>query len=34
LRHPTAKMKAGGMPAPDVTPEEMKQLVAYVASLK
>ena len=34
LRHPTAKMKAGGMPTPEFPPDEMKALVAYVASLK
>ncbi len=34
LRHPTAKMKAGGMPTPQLSPDEMKALVAYVASLK
>ncbi|MGB8801544.1 MAG: cytochrome b N-terminal domain-containing protein [Candidatus Acidiferrales bacterium] len=34
LRHPTAKMKAGGMPTPELPPDEMKALVAYVASLK
>jgi ubiquinol-cytochrome c reductase cytochrome b subunit len=34
LRHPTAKMKAGGMPTPELSPDEMKALVAYVASLK
>jgi ubiquinol-cytochrome c reductase cytochrome b subunit len=34
LRHPTAKMKAGGMPTPELSPDEMKALVAYVVSLK
>jgi ubiquinol-cytochrome c reductase cytochrome b subunit len=34
LLHPTAKMKAGGMPTPELSPDEMKALVAYVASLK
>src|SRR5580693_6624261 len=34
LRHPTAKMKAGGMPTPELSPDEMNALVAYVASLK
>jgi len=27
-------MKAGGMPTPELSPDEMKALVAYVASLK
>jgi len=34
LRHPTAKMKAGGMPTPDLSPDDMKALVAYITSLK
>ena len=34
LHNPTAKMKAGGMPTPDLPPDDMKALVAYVASLK
>jgi ubiquinol-cytochrome c reductase cytochrome b subunit len=34
LRHPTTKMKAGGMPTPDLSPDDMKALVTYVASLK
>ncbi|MGC2738703.1 MAG: cytochrome b N-terminal domain-containing protein [Candidatus Acidiferrales bacterium] len=34
LQHPTAKMKAGGMPTPDLPPDDMKALVAYVSSLK
>ena len=34
LRHPTSKMKAGGMPTPDLSPDDMKALVAYIASLK
>jgi ubiquinol-cytochrome c reductase cytochrome b subunit len=34
LRHPTTKMKAGGMPTPDLSPDDMKALVAYVTSLK
>jgi mono/diheme cytochrome c family protein len=34
LLHPTAKMKAGGMPTPDLSPDDMKALVAYVSSLK
>jgi ubiquinol-cytochrome c reductase cytochrome b subunit len=34
LKHPTAKMTAGGMPPPNVSAEEMLALVAYVRSLK
>lgn len=34
LKHPTAKMTAGGMPTPDLKPEEMDALVAYLGSLK
>ncbi len=34
LLHPTAKMKAGGMPTPDLPPDDMKALVAYISSLK
>ncbi len=34
LKHPTVKMTAGGMPAVDLPPEEMKALIAYVESLK
>jgi ubiquinol-cytochrome c reductase cytochrome b subunit len=34
LIHPTAKMKAGGMPTPDLSPDDMKALVAYVNSIK
>jgi len=34
LQHPTDKMKAGGMPTPDLPLDDMKALVAYVASLK
>lgn len=34
LKHPTAKMTAGGMPAVDLPPDELKALVAYVESLK
>jgi ubiquinol-cytochrome c reductase cytochrome b subunit len=34
LLDPTAKMKAGGMPTPDLSPDDMKALVAYVTSLK
>ncbi|HXM99630.1 MAG TPA: cytochrome b N-terminal domain-containing protein [Candidatus Dormibacteraeota bacterium] len=32
--HPTAKMKAGGMPAVDLPPDDLKALIAYVESLK
>jgi ubiquinol-cytochrome c reductase cytochrome b subunit len=34
LQHPTAKMTAGGMPAIDLPPDELKALVAYIESLK
>lgn len=34
LLHPNAKMTAGGMPTPDLKDEEMKQLIAYLQSLK
>ncbi len=34
LQHPTAKMTAGGMPAVDLPPDELKALVAYIESLK
>jgi ubiquinol-cytochrome c reductase cytochrome b subunit len=34
LRHPTSKMKAGGMPTPDLSSDDMKALVAYITSLK
>jgi ubiquinol-cytochrome c reductase cytochrome b subunit len=34
LKHPTAKMTAGGMPSPDLKDDEMKQLIAYLQSLK
>ncbi len=34
LLHPTAKMTAGGMPTPDLKDDEMKQLIAYLQSLK
>jgi quinol-cytochrome oxidoreductase complex cytochrome b subunit/cytochrome c2 len=34
LKHPTAKMTAGGMPTPDLKDDEMKQLIAYLQSLK
>jgi hypothetical protein len=31
---PTAKMNAGGMPAIDLPPDDLKALIAYVESLK
>jgi ubiquinol-cytochrome c reductase cytochrome b subunit len=34
LKHPTAKMTAGGMPPIDLPPDELKSLIAYVESLK
>jgi ubiquinol-cytochrome c reductase cytochrome b subunit len=34
LIHPNARMTAGGMPATDLPPDDLKALVAYVASLK
>jgi ubiquinol-cytochrome c reductase cytochrome b subunit len=34
IRHPTAKMTAGGMPTADLKADEMKQLIAYLQSLK
>jgi ubiquinol-cytochrome c reductase cytochrome b subunit len=34
LLHPNAKMTAGGMPTPDLKADEMKQLIAYLQSLK
>jgi mono/diheme cytochrome c family protein len=34
LKHPTAKMTAGGMPAVDLPADDLKALVAYVESLK
>ncbi len=34
LKSPTAKMAAGGMPTPQLKPEEMDALVAYLESLK
>jgi mono/diheme cytochrome c family protein len=33
LHNPNARMKAGGMPAVDVTSDEMKALLAYLGSL-
>jgi ubiquinol-cytochrome c reductase cytochrome b subunit len=32
--HPTAKMTAGGMPAIDLPPDDLRALIAYVESLK
>jgi ubiquinol-cytochrome c reductase cytochrome b subunit len=34
LKHPTTKMTAGGMPAVDLPPDDLKALIAYVQSLK
>jgi ubiquinol-cytochrome c reductase cytochrome b subunit len=34
LKHPTAKMTAGGMPTVDLPSDDLKALVAYVESLK
>ena len=34
FKHPTAKMNAGGMPAIDLPPDDLKALIAYVESLK
>jgi mono/diheme cytochrome c family protein len=34
LKDPTPKMKAGGMPTPQLKPEEMDALVAYLERLK
>jgi ubiquinol-cytochrome c reductase cytochrome b subunit len=34
LKHPSAKMTAGGMPQVDLPPDDLKALVAYVSSLK
>jgi mono/diheme cytochrome c family protein len=34
FKHPTAKMTAGGMPAIDLPPDDVKALIAYVESLK
>jgi ubiquinol-cytochrome c reductase cytochrome b subunit len=33
LKHPTEKMTAGGMPAVDLPPEDLKALIAYLESL-
>jgi mono/diheme cytochrome c family protein len=34
FKHPTAKMKAGGMPTIDLPPDDLKALIVYVESLK
>ena len=34
FQHPTPKMVAGGMPAIDLPPDDLKALIAYVESLK
>jgi len=34
FKHPTAKMTAGGMPAIDLPPDDLKALIAYVESLR
>src|SRR6202022_531256 len=34
FKHPTAKMNAGGMPAVDLPPDDLKALIAYLESLK
>lgn len=34
FKHPTAKMTAGGMPPIDLSPDDLKALIAYVESLK
>jgi ubiquinol-cytochrome c reductase cytochrome b subunit len=34
FKHPTAKMTAGGMPPVDLSPDDLKPLIAYVESLK
>jgi ubiquinol-cytochrome c reductase cytochrome b subunit len=34
LKHPNAKMTAGGMPAVDLLPDDLKALIAYLESLK
>jgi quinol-cytochrome oxidoreductase complex cytochrome b subunit/cytochrome c5 len=34
LKHPNAKMTAGGMPAVDLPPDDLKALIAYLESLK
>jgi mono/diheme cytochrome c family protein len=34
FQHPTPKMVAGGMPAIDLPPDDLRALIAYVESLK
>ena len=34
FKHPTPKMSAGGMPPIDLSPDDLKALIAYVESLK
>jgi len=34
LHHPTAKMTAGGMPAVDLPPDDLKALISYLEDLK
>jgi mono/diheme cytochrome c family protein len=34
LKHPTAKMNAGGMPPIDLPPDDLKALISYLESLK
>jgi ubiquinol-cytochrome c reductase cytochrome b subunit len=34
FKHPTAKMSAGGMPAVDLPPDDLKALIVYAESLK
>ena len=34
LKHPTAKMSAGGMPPVDLPPDDLRALIAYLESLK
>jgi ubiquinol-cytochrome c reductase cytochrome b subunit len=34
FKHPTAKMTAGGMPPVDLSPDDLRPLIAYVESLK
>ena len=34
FKHPTAKMTAGGMPAVDLPPDDLKALISYLESLK
>jgi ubiquinol-cytochrome c reductase cytochrome b subunit len=34
FQHPTPKMTAGGMPSIDLSPDDLKALIAYVESLK